>query len=64
MTNEFIEEKFKELIYDLGEVNFDIIKKESWDKYINRNEKFNDKQIKSLREFIKCFLDDLTDEPK
>lgn len=26
MTNEFIEEKFKELIYDFGEIDFNIIK--------------------------------------
>lgn len=62
MTNEFIEQKFKELIYDFGEIDFNIIKYESWDKYINKGEKFNEKQIKCLREFIKSFLDDLTDE--
>lgn len=64
MTNDFIEEKFKELIYDFGEIDFDIIKKESWEKYINRNEKFNEKQIKILRDFVKQFLDDLTDDSK
>ena len=64
MTNDFIEQKFKELIYEFGEIDFDMIKKESWEKYINRNEKFNEEQIKTLRNFVKQFLDDLTDDHK
>ena len=58
MTEDFIEEKFKELIYVLGEIDFDIIKKESWDKYINRDESFNSKQIESLRYFTEELMED------
>ena len=62
MTNKFLEQKFKELIYDFGEVNWDIIKTESWDKYINNQEPFTEKQFEDLRHFVKNLLDCLTDE--
>lgn len=62
MTNEFLEQKFKELIYDFGEINWDIIKAESWDKYINKEEPFNEVQLRNLRSFVKDLLDCLTDE--
>ena len=64
MTNQFLEQKFKELIYHFGEVNWDIIKTESWDKYINNEESFTEKQFEDLRHFVKDLLDCLTDEPK
>lgn len=64
MTNKFLEQKFKELIYNFGEVNWDIIKTESWDKYINNQESFSEKQFEDLRHFVKDLLDCLTDEPK
>jgi len=61
MTNDFLEEKFKELIYFFGEINFNIIKAESWDKLINEDEKFNEVQLNDLRHWVKDFLDELTD---
>jgi hypothetical protein len=61
MTNDFLEEKFKELIYIFGEINFNIIKAESWDKLINEDEKFNEVQLNDLRHWVKDFLDELTD---
>jgi hypothetical protein len=61
MTNDFLEEKFKELIYIFGEINFNIIKAESWDKLINEDEKFNEVQLSDLRHWVKDFLDELTD---
>ena len=64
MTNQFLEQKFKELIYHFGEVNWDIIKTESWDKYINNQESFTEKQFEDLRYFVKDLLDCLTDKPK
>jgi hypothetical protein len=64
MTNEFLEQKFKELIYIFGEVDWDIIKTECWDKYINDQESFTKKQIEDLRYFVKDLFDGLTDEPK
>lgn len=64
MTNQFLEQKFKELIYLFGEVNWDIIKTESWDQYINNQESFTEKQFEDLRHFVKDLFDCLTDEPK
>jgi hypothetical protein len=64
MTNQFLEQKFKELIYNFGEVNWNIIKTKSWDKYINNQESFSEKQFEDLRHFVKDLLDCLTDEPK
>jgi hypothetical protein len=64
MTNQFLEQKFKELIYEFGEINWDIIKTESWDEYINNEKPFNEKQLEGLRLFIKDLLDCLTDEPE
>ena len=63
MTNEFLEDRFKELIYMFGEYNFRIITNEAWNEYINNDKKFTDKQLDDLRGFIKSFFDDLTDEP-
>jgi hypothetical protein len=59
MTNEYLQEKFKELIYELGEINFNAIKDDFWQKYINENQKFNEKQLECLRRFAEDFLEDL-----
>lgn len=64
MTNEFLESTFKTLLYDFGEVNWEILTEKAWEKYINKGEKFSEKQIEYLRRFVKDLLDDLTDEPK
>ncbi len=64
MTNQFLEQKFKELIYHFGEVNWDIIKTESWEKYINNQESFTEVQFEDLRYFVKDLFDCLTDESK
>jgi hypothetical protein len=58
MTNKFLEETFKELIYIFGEINWNIIKNESWDKYINKDEPFNEKQFDELRHIAYDIADD------
>ena len=52
MTNEFLEQKIKELLYHFGEINWNILTTEAWDKYINNHESFNEKQFEDLRHFI------------
>lgn len=49
IPNEELEQVFKELIYCFGEINWNIIKTESWNKYINENKNFNEKQFEELR---------------
>ena len=55
MTDEYLQQKFGELIYELGEINFNAIKDDFWEKHINDNQDFNVKQLDSLR----CFAEDL-----
>lgn len=64
MTDEYLEQKFKELIYDFGEINWSIIDKDAWQKFINKDERFNEQQLKDLRGFVKDLLDELTDKPE
>lgn len=59
MTNEYIQQKLGELIYILGEVNFNFIKNDVWEKHINNNEKFNDKQINEIKSYLEDFLFDI-----
>ncbi len=58
MTNEFLEQKFKELLYHFGEINWDILTTEAWDKYINNHESFNENQFEDLRHFTYDIADD------
>ena len=51
MTNEYIQQKFSELLYELGECNFDILTSEAWQTYVNGNKKFSEKQLQILKEF-------------
>ena len=60
MTNELIQQKFGELIYMLGEIDFQMISSEAQDKYINQNQPFNETQLKALREWTKDLLAKLT----
>ena len=55
MTNEYLQQKFGELIYELGEINFNAIKDDFWEKHINDNQDFNAKQLDSLRHFCVRF---------
>jgi hypothetical protein len=64
MTDKYLEEKFKELIYDFGEINWNIITTDAWNKYINEDEPFNEIQLKDLRRFVKDLLDSITDKPE
>jgi len=64
MTDEYLEQKFKELIYHFGEINWSIIDKDAWQKFINKDEKFNEQQLKDLRFFVKDLIDELTDKPE
>ena len=59
MTNEYLQQKLGELIYILGEVNFNFIKNDVWEKHINNNEKFNDKQINEMKSYLEDFLFDI-----
>jgi hypothetical protein len=64
MTDKFLEEEFKTLLYNFGEINWNILTPEAWDKYINKDEPFNETQLEELRSFVKNFLDFLTDKPE
>lgn len=66
ITDEFLEEQFKTLLYDFAEINWDILSKEANEKYFGKQdgEKFNKKQLDDLRGFIKNFMEELTDKPK
>lgn len=55
MTDKYIQQKFSELIYELGECNFNAITTEFWNKYINYNEPFNQEQL----EIFKYFAEDI-----
>ena len=57
MTNEYLQQKFGELIYELGETNFDAIKDDFWQKHINENENFNEKQLESLRHLAEDLIE-------
>lgn len=56
MTDKYLQQKFAELIYDLGEVDFNAITTEFWQKYINENTPFNEKQLESLRYFAEDLI--------
>ncbi len=64
MTDEFLEEHFKTLLYDFGECNWNIITEDAWNKYINRDDPFDEKQLQDLRHFVKNLIDEMTDKPK
>ena len=51
MTDKYLQQKFGELIYELGEINFNAIKDEFWQKHINENTPFNEKQLEAFRYF-------------
>lgn len=53
-----LQEKLGELIYDLGERDFDAIKNNFWNKHINKGEKFTDKQIETFELFIEELIED------
>jgi hypothetical protein len=52
MTDKEIEEKFKELIYELSEIHFNAINHEFFEKHINNQEPFNKTQIEIFRDFL------------
>ena len=56
MTDEYLQQKFGELIYELGEINFNAIKDDFWEKHINDNQDFNAKQLDSLRHFAEDLI--------
>jgi hypothetical protein len=62
MTNEFLEQKFKELLYHFGEINWDILTTKAWNKYINNRESFNQKQFEDLRHFTYDIADEFAIE--
>lgn len=57
ITDEYLDKMFKELFYDLGECNFNVLTSEAWDKFINYNESFNEKQLECFRYFIENLLE-------
>ena len=65
MTNEYIQQKFSELLYELGECNFDILTSEAWQTYVNGNKKFSEKQLQILKEFAEDIVqEELTELSK
>jgi hypothetical protein len=58
MTNDFLQQKIGEIIYILGEHNFNVIKGEAWEKYINENQPFNEKQLNDFRLYIESLIED------
>jgi hypothetical protein len=52
MRNELLQQKLGELIYELGEINFNAITKEFWQKHINESQPFTEKQIESINHWI------------
>ena len=57
MTDEYLQQKFGELIYELGEINFNAIKDDFWQKHINENKNFNEKQLECLRYFAEDLIE-------
>jgi hypothetical protein len=47
-----LEKRFKELLYCLGERDWNILTDEAWDKYINQDTPFNEKQMDDLKHFV------------
>jgi hypothetical protein len=64
MTNELLERNFKTLLYDFGEINWGILTEGAWDRFINKDIPFNEKQLENLRQFVDDLLDELKDEYK
>lgn len=52
MKNEFLQQKLGELIYILGERDFNVIKPETWQLHINENKDFSDKQIQIFKDYL------------
>ena len=46
----------------LGEITFDSIRTEFWNKHINDQIPFTDKMLKEFKEHMLCFIDDMGDE--
>lgn len=53
-----LDRHFKYLFYDLGEIDFQVLKDEAWDKYVNEDEPFSDAQM----EHFKTWLENVFDE--
>ena len=52
MTDKEIAQKFSELIYCLGERDFNAIKTEFWNDYINNDKPFNEDQMQTFKWFL------------
>ena len=65
MTDKYIQDKFKELIYSFGNVKGgDIITREAWEKYIIESDDLSQEVIKEIRLWVKSLFDEITDEPE
>ena len=64
MTNDLLERNFKTLLYDFGEINWEVLTECAWDRFINKDVPFNEKQLENLRQFVDNLLDELKDEQK
>lgn len=62
-SDEFISERLGEMIYIFGEINFNIIKSEAWETYINESKPFDESQIKEMRDFL-TMVDESMNEAK
>lgn len=59
--NKILQQQLGMFIYELAEINFSCITKEFFDKHINNQEPFTDKQIKSFEEMLKESEEELKD---
>lgn len=65
MTDKYIQDKFKELIYSFGNVKGDeIISQEGWNNFILEDKDFSEFQINEIRSWIKSLFDEITDKPE
>jgi hypothetical protein len=58
MKAEFAQEKLGELIYMLGEKNYNAVTSEFWQKHINEQQPFTDQQIKEFTEWASQLVTD------
>lgn len=59
-----LEKRFKELLYCLGERNWNILTDEAWDKYINQDTPFTEKQMDDLKHFVLNLLGDRVEKSR
>ena len=64
MKNEFLQQKLGELIYILGERDFNAITTEFWQNHINEHKPFNDKQIQEFKDYLTVLAEEANELAK